>query len=127
MPGEQKTTANGSPVADTSAPGETKAGETTIRVTSLRQLSRDYAQGSIGIEEYRRGRARLLDDLASGRMRTAAYQPPPPPLPARVVEKYNMGDTDPTLKMHRPRRIRGWWFIVAALGATLVVLAAMHR
>ena len=127
MPGEQESTANSSPAPAGAPPVESRVGESAVTVTTLRQLSRDYAQGSIGIEEYRRGRARLLDELASGSKRAAPYQPPPLPLPARVVEKQNMGDTEPTLRIHRARFISGWWFIVAALGATLLVLAAVFR
>ncbi|MGQ0659008.1 MAG: hypothetical protein ACT4NU_13145 [Chromatiales bacterium] len=103
------------------------ANPSAASVTNLRQLSRDYAQGSITFEEYRHARARLLDGLASGELPVTTYRPPPPPLPAQVVRERSSGDTDPTLRMHRPRPLRGWLIILLALGLTLAVLAAILR
>src|SRR5581483_1113751 len=47
--------------------------------TTLRQLSRDYAQGRLTQAQYREQRARLLDGLFSGALPLTPYQPPATP------------------------------------------------
>ena len=99
--------------------------KSTVNVTSLRQLSRDYALGKLTFEEYRRARARLLDGIASGELALRRFEPPPPSLAAQVVKQRGLSDTDPTLRIRRPARARGWWIIALALVLTLAFLAAV--
>jgi hypothetical protein len=96
----------------TSAPG-----------TSLRHLSRQFAEGKLSFNEYRAARQRLLEDVVQGATLIHAFQPAQPPLATRVAEQTSLGDTHPTIPFVRPRKT-GIWKLILLIALLLVAIIA---
>ena len=97
-----------------------------IRSTTLRQLSREYSDGRLTFNDYRRARRQLLDDVSVGETPVATFQPPPPPLAAQVTETSSMNDTFPTLRLSSPRSTIPWKTIVLLALLAMAIVAGIY-
>ncbi|HTT07777.1 MAG TPA: SUMF1/EgtB/PvdO family nonheme iron enzyme [Gammaproteobacteria bacterium] len=89
---------------------------------TLRQLSRDYAQGHLTLAQYREQRARLLDGLYSGTTSLMPYRPSPTP-PVDLGEKSSttlQGIKLSPLPIPSESSRRSLWLVAAAIAVIAV-------
>ena len=71
-----------------------------MSATNLRQLSRDYAQGKITVDEYRSERASLLNGLVDGTVPLKPFEPPAPSMaPVSEPAAVSPRDGESTLRL----------------------------
>jgi hypothetical protein len=101
------------------------AAASTTTDTSLRQLSRDYSDGKLAFNEYRRLRAELLDGIVRRTVALQPFQPPPPPRAARIAtSSQSTPDVEPTLRIRRPSPARRLWVVVLLAALLIVAIVA---
>lgn len=90
-----------------------------MSATNLRQLSRDYAQGKITVDEYRSQRASLLNGLVDGTVPLKPFEPPAPAAaPVSEPDAGSPRDGESTLRIAQTSGAMKW---VATAAVVLIV------